>query len=227
MEYAVEIKNLSKSYKDTSGKEVKVLEGVTMCLESGKVHGIMGASGTGKTTLLSVIGLLDTYDSGSLIVGGQEIGRLKEQEMAEIRKKKVGFVFQNYYLNPHLTVEDNLILPLKINKEIKKSQYHDRVISLLGQFGMEQYAKRYPLELSGGEQQRVCIARALANDPDIILADEPTGSLDAENEKMVLDYLKSLTEQGKTVVIVSHNEIVRDYADKLIGLKKGGSYDAL
>lgn len=218
--YTVEANNLEKTYTDAQGNSVTVFSGLTAAFEAGKVYAIFGPSGSGKSTLLNLIGALDSPDRGSLKVMGREIGSVKST-MANIRRDQIGFVFQSHYMNQKLTVYQNMELPLRINKRIKQEDYRAHITGLLELFGMEGFAGRYPGELSGGEQQRVCIARALANSPDIILADEPTGNLDEENERIVLEYLRSLTVQGKTVIIVTHNEAVKEYADVVYQLKKG------
>ncbi len=220
MKYQIELKNVSKSYTDFGRVKVPVLEQVSYAFEKGKVYAVMGVSGAGKSTLLNLIGLLDDIDDGEIYIEGNKLDKLSEDEKAEMRMKKIGFVFQEYYLNPKLTVAENIILAMKINKEITKKEYLPRVEKLLAMFGMEDYAKRYPKQLSGGEQQRVCIARALANDPGIILADEPTGNLDSANEINVLEHLQALAKQGKTVIIVTHNDITKQYADEVYYLEK-------
>lgn len=159
--------------------------------------------------------------SGEIYLEGKKIENLDKNEMADIRMRKIGFVFQHYYLNPKLTVTDNIVLALKANPQIRKDEYYDITDGLLKQFSIEGYKNQYPDRMSGGEQQRVCIARALANNPDIIMADEPTGNLDEDNEKVVLEYLKKLTEMGKTVIMVSHSNEVKKYADNILYMKNG------
>ncbi|MCD8119793.1 MAG: ABC transporter ATP-binding protein [Lachnospiraceae bacterium] len=224
---AIEAKNLKKVYKSAvTGRENTVFADITVDFEQGKLAAIFGPSGSGKTTFLNLLGLLDTPTSGSLAICGEETATLKKDARADRRRDRIGFVFQSHYLNQRLTVKQNMILPLKINKKIRKSEYDSLIRGLLSTFGMEEFIDRYPDELSGGEQQRVCIARALANDPDIILADEPTGNLDGDNERTVLEYLKGLTVSGKTVIIVTHNEMVKEYSDMNYHLS-GGILEAL
>lgn len=218
--FTIEAVNLKKTYRDAQGNVVTVFDGLSVSFEAGKVYAIFGPSGSGKSTLLNILGALDSPDSGSIKVMGREIGSVKSL-MANMRRDQVGFVFQSHYMNQKLTVYQNMELPLRINKRIKPDKYKSHIIGLLELFGMEGFINRYPNELSGGEQQRVCIARALANNPNIILADEPTGNLDETNEKVVLEYLRGLTVQGKTVIIVTHNEVVKEYADMVYQLKKG------
>lgn len=220
MEYQVELKNITKSYTDFSKHIIPVLENVSYTFEKGKFYAIMGVSGAGKSTLLNLIGLLDEANEGEILIGGEKIEKLTKDEMAYMRMKHIGFVFQDYYLNPKLNVEENIILAMKINKEISKKDYISRVKGLLAEFGMDGMQERYPEELSGGEQQRVCIVRALANNPGLILADEPTGNLDSANEINVLKHLKELSQSGKTVIVVTHNDIVKEYADEVYYLEK-------
>lgn len=221
MEYEAELRRVTKSYTVSFSKtSVPVLRDVSYVFEKGKFYSIMGVSGAGKSTLLNLIGLLDEADEGEILIEGQRTGELTRDEKAYMRMKHIGFVFQDYYLNPRLNAGENIILAMKINKEISKKQYMSRTEVLLEQFGMEGMRGRYPKELSGGEQQRVCIARALANDPELILADEPTGNLDKENEINVLEHLKALSKKGKTVIAVTHNDIMKEYSDEVYYLEK-------
>ena len=192
MEYQVELKNITKSYTDFSKNIIPVLKNVSYAFEKGKFYGVMGVSGAGKSTLLNLIGLLDKADEGDILIASKKIENLTKDEMAYMRMKHIGFVFQDYYLNPKLNVTENIILAMKINKEIPKKDYLSRVKGLLAEFGMDGMQERYPKELSGGEQQRVCIVRALANNPGLILADEPTGNLDSANEINVLVHRSEL-----------------------------------
>lgn len=212
---------LEKTYMDTANNKTTVLKDLSVSFERGKMYAIFGPSGCGKTTLLNLLGLLDRPTSGRITIGDRDTLRMQPDDMAYLRRDYIGFVFQDHYLNPKLTVAQNLEMPLRINKKIKKADYGKLCTGLLSLFGMEGFLKRYPKELSGGEQQRVCIARALVNDPDVILADEPTGNLDEENEQIVLEYLKTLTDRDKTVIVVTHNDVIREYADVVFEMKKG------
>lgn len=188
----------------------------------GRFYAIMGPSGAGKTTLLNIIAGLETADSGE-VEAGRLLNELSANERADYRNKSIGFIFQNFYLNPYLTVEENVIVPMLINNEIDKKDRKKIAGEKLNYFDMGQYADENVKKLSGGEQQRVAIARAIANEPEVILADEPTGNLDETNEKIVFEHLKKLSEQGKIVIVVSHNEAVKNYADEIIELKKAGA----
>lgn len=212
MARAVEVKNIVKIYKNV----VKVLDNVSYDFDEGKFYAVMGRSGAGKSTLLNIIGTIDSATAGQVLVRGQEITALSEKEKAKLRAKSLGFVFQGFYLNPYLSALENVIVPMKVNPEIPAKERRRRGMELLEQFGVGELAESLPSQLSGGEQQRVAIARALANEPEIILADEPTGNLDEDNEKIVFAYLKQLAGQGRTVIAVSHNEAVREYADEVI-----------
>ncbi len=221
MEYILEMKNIEKKYLDAHNKEVPAIKSFTAGFEKGKFYAVMGPSGAGKSTILSIMGFMEGKTGGDMYLEGQKINLMTPREMAVIRRDKIGFIFQHYFLNPKLTVMDNIILPMKINKRINRRDYKNKAVELLKYFGIEKYAERFPDEISGGEQQRVCIARALANNPEIILADEPTGNLDEDNEKIVLDILKGLSEEGKTVIIVSHSSAVKKYADKVLNIRDG------
>ncbi len=212
MAETINVKNLNKTY---DGKTM-ILEDFSYTFESGKFYAIMGRSGAGKSTLLNIIGTIDSATDGEVLVMGKNVTGLKEKEKAELRMKNIGFVFQGFYLNPYLNGEENVIVPMRINREIPSTDRKQIAEKLMADFGVENLKSSLPSQMSGGEQQRVCIARALANNPDIILADEPTGNLDEENEKIVFSYLKKLAEQGHTVIAVSHNEAVKDYADEIV-----------
>ena len=212
MAETINVKNLNKTY---DGKTM-ILENFSYTFESGKFYAIMGRSGAGKSSLLNIIGTIDSATDGEVLVMGKNVTGLKDKENAVLRMKNIGFVFQGFYLNPYLNGEENVIVPMRINREIPSTDRKQIAEKLMADFGVENLKSSLPSQMSGGEQQRVCIARALANNPDIILADEPTGNLDEENEKIVFSYLKKLAEQGHTVIAVSHNEAVKDYADEIV-----------
>ena len=216
----IEIVNGYKEYIKNKEKIV-VLNNINTKFEEGKTYAIMGNSGSGKTTLLNILGTLDILTSGKMLIDSEEILRLKENEKAYIRMKKIGFIFQEFYLNQYMTVQENIMQPMYINKEYDKTAKKQRTNELIEMMGLSQRKKHYPKELSGGEQQRVAIARALANDPNIILADEPTGNLDEENEKIILSMLKELSQKGKCVIVVSHSLEAKKYADKIYKLNNG------
>ena len=220
MEKSIILKN---GVKEFSLKDEKIiaLNDVSVEFKTGKLYVIMGHSGSGKSTLIQILWLLDDLSSGNLYFNGQDVSNISEDEKADIRKKEIGFVFQSFYLNPKLTAIENVMLPMYINKEIERNNRRRRALKLLTNFGIENRVNHYPKELSGGEQQRIAIARALANDPSFILADEPTGNLDVENEKIVYETLRNLADSGKSVIVVSHNENIKDYADKILYMNLG------
>ena len=208
---------LTKKYNE----KIEAVKEVTLELEKGKFYTIMGHSGSGKTTLLQLLGLLDKMTFGELYIDDKNVASLNENQKSKIRMEKIGFVFQAFYLNAKLKAYENVMLPMYINKKFSDSDMKPRAMELLNQLGLSERAKHYPKELSGGEQQRVAMARALANDPDCIFADEPTGNLDVENETIVFDNLKKLSIEGKCVLVVSHNEIVKKYADEIFNMDNG------
>lgn len=216
----IELNGINKIYKK-GNEEVRALEDIDLAFEKGKFYAIMGHSGSGKSTLISILGLMNKFDSGDYLLNEKSTKDLKELEASKLRMKEIGFVFQEFYLDEYMTALDNVILPMLINKEIDKQNREKIAKDLLKKFKLEGRESHLPHELSGGEKQRVCIARALANNPSIILADEPTGDLDEENEKMIFDYLKQLSTEGKCVIVVSHSNEVKNYADILIELKSG------
>lgn len=211
----VEFKGVSRVY--TSGDhQQKALDHVDMKLEEGKFVVILGPSGAGKSTLLNMLGGLDSPTSGTIIVDGKDISTLSNDELAEYRAAKVGFVFQFYNLVPTLTVHENV----KLVDEIAPNPLS--ATKMLEEVGLSDHLKNFPSELSGGEQQRVSIARALAKNPKILLCDEPTGALDSETGVMVLKLLlKMAREYGKTIVIVTHNQNIANMADVIIRVKNG------
>ena len=203
------ILNIGNKLFKNGDKKIYALNNVSVSIKSEMFYAIMGHSGAGKSTLIQILGLLDSLSSGELYINGKNIQALSENEKSYIRMEQIGFIFQSFYLNPKLKAIENVMLPMYINSKIKKSERNSRAMELLKKFGLEKRINHYPRELSGGEQQRVAIARALANDPNFILADEPTGNLDEENEKIVFAELKKLTKEGKTVIVVTHNDNVK------------------
>ena len=211
----VELKQVSRVYK-SGDHEQKALDRVDLSLDEGKFVVILGPSGAGKSTLLNLLGGLDNPTDGTIIVDGRDISTLNNNELAEYRAEKVGFVFQSYNLIPTLTVKENVALVKDISKNaFDPSEMIDRV-------GLSDHLNNFPSELSGGEQQRVSIARALAKNPKILLCDEPTGALDSDTGVMVLKLLLSMArEYGKTIIIVTHNQNIAKMADVVVRVKNG------
>lgn len=220
MEKSIILKNGLKEFS-LRNEKITAMDNVNLEIKTGKLYVIMGHSGSGKSTLIQILGLLDNLTSGNLYINGQDVSNISEDEKADIRQKEIGFVFQSFYLNPKLTAIENVMLPMYINKDIESSNRRRKALKLLTNFGLENRINHYPKELSGGEQQRIAIARALANDPSFILADEPTGNLDVKNEEIVYNTLREFANSGKAVVVVSHNESIKKYADKVLYMDLG------
>lgn len=215
MKKIVEFKDVNRVYK-TGEHELKALDNVNMDLEEGKFVVILGPSGAGKSTLLNLLGGLDSPSSGKIYVEGKDISTLNSDELAEYRAKKVGFVFQFYNLVPTLTVHENVTLVKEIAPDSLSAT------KMIEEVGLIDHLNNFPSELSGGEQQRVSIARALAKNPKILLCDEPTGALDSQTGVLVLKLLlKMAKEYGKTIVIVTHNQNIAKMADVVIHVKNG------
>lgn len=213
----IELKGIEKTYLRGS-EEVHALKGIDMKISKGEFISIVGPSGSGKTSLLHVLGCLDRPSKGSLLIDGVAVENMPENELVRIRRKKVGFVFQQFYLMPGLTVFDNITLPLVFSRgEINRG----KIIGAIEMLGLKERIKHYPKQLSGGEMQRVAIARALVNDPEIILADEPTGNLDSGNSEKIFELLKSLHKKNLTVIMVTHNNDLAKRADRTLFLKDG------
>ena len=187
----ISLRNINKYYKDKI-----ILDNINLDIESSNIYMILGKSGAGKSTLLNIIGLLDTPNSGNISIKGKVIKNLSDNDKAEIRMKELGFVFQGFFLNPKLKAYENVTIPMYINSLYKNIDLKNKSIELLRIFGLEDKYNSFPNELSGGEQQRVAIARAIANDASIIVADEPTGNLDKENEQKVMEYFQYLSSIG-------------------------------
>jgi putative ABC transport system ATP-binding protein len=209
----IEVDNLSKSY----GADVLALQHVSFAIERGEWVAAMGPSGSGKSTLLNVLGCLDTPSHGRVRVGGEELARFSAAERARFRAERVGFIFQQYHLVPYLTALENVMLAQYFHSLADDAEASDA----LRRVGLGERLAHLPSQLSGGEQQRVCIARALINQPDLILADEPTGNLDAVNEAIVLSLIADLHREGRTVLMVTHDQEVARMADRRIELHHG------
>src|SRR5260221_328417 len=212
---------LSK-YFTHKGEIIKAVDGRTLTFTEGQLGSIIGPSGSGKSTLLYVLGGLDQATSGELLVDGVDVRHLSEQQEHQFRRAKMGFVFQSFYLLPTLTALENVMLPMQLAGGQSPAQLRERARALLLEAGInEDRHSHRPGKLSGGQQQRVAIARALANDPRVILADEPTGNLDSQTGKLIIELLKQLAEQGKTVIVVTHDANIAEVANMCIEMQDG------
>jgi putative ABC transport system ATP-binding protein len=216
----IELRDVTKSYK-RDAIEIPVLDGVTITVDAGDFLGLMGPSGSGKSTLLNLLAGIDRPTRGSVRIGGTEISALSERALAAWRARHIGFIFQLYNLIPVLTAFENVELPLLLTR-LSKKQRRDHVMTALGIVGLSDREKHYPRQLSGGQEQRVAIARAIVTDPTLLLADEPTGDLDAKSAGEVLTLLQRLnTEYKKTIVMVTHDPHAAERASHLLHLEKG------
>lgn len=217
-ELVYEIRNLRKVY-GTKTNYVEALRGINLEVKKGEFLAIMGPSGSGKTTLLSIMGLLTRPTSGSLKILGRELASLNDKQMTLLRRKTIGFIFQTFNLVPWLTAAENVELALAVGEY--RGNRKRRVMELLESVGLRGRENHKPSELSGGEQQRVAIARALANNPLIILADEPTGNLDSASGMQVIEILRRSVNEGKTVVMVTHNQTIAEMCDRIVSIRDG------
>jgi len=216
----ISVENATKTYK-VAKQKINALNGVSLEIRQGEIVALTGASGSGKSTLLQLIGGLDTPSTGSVTVHGTLLSKLHDKKLSEFRNKTIGFVFQSFYLQPFLKVIDNVAVPGMFKGE-KRKVLNANALALLERVGLGDRAKHYPKELSGGQIQRAAIARALLNEPTILLADEPTGNLDTKNSEDIIKLFRSIRDElGTTIVIVTHNTAIARQADRVIRLSDG------
>lgn len=215
----MKLSNITKVYGNKS-LQIPVLHGIDLEIEDGEFVAIMGPSGSGKSTLMNIIGFLDTPSAGTFELNEEVIGLVKENKLAKLRNEHVGFVFQQFFLLPRLNALKNVETPL-IYAGVPKRERKRRAKDMLVKVGLEDRMSYLPNQLSGGQKQRVAIARALVNNPSIILADEPTGALDSKTSAQIMDVLVQLNQEGKTVIIVTHEKEIAAYTDRIITLKDG------
>ncbi len=218
-ENVIEISGLTKVYQ-TGKTEFKALSNVNIKIRKGDFVAIMGPSGSGKSTLMNIIGCLDRPTAGTVIIDGENISIVSDNELAEIRGRKIGFIFQKFNLMPTMTALRNVSLPMVFLGGTKADRER-RAADLLSKVGLSNWATHRPAELSGGQQQRVAIARALSNNPEIILADEPTGNLDTKTGEQIMELLVSLNREGKTVLLVTHAISLKRFANRVINMLDG------
>lgn len=216
----IDCKNITKSYQ-TGEENTAVLKGVSFTIRDGEFVAIMGPSGSGKSTLMHILGALDTPTSGAYLLDGKDVSQLNDRQLADIRKTKIGFVFQAFNLLPRATVIRNVALPL-VYAEVPKAEREQKAIQALKHAGMDESRfYHHSNQLSGGQMQRVAIARALVNDPSLILADEPTGNLDTKTGEIVLNTFEELNRGGRTIVLITHEEDVAKHAKRIIHIRDG------
>lgn len=219
MKEILNMKNISKIYKMGSEKVI-ALNDINLTINKGAFLSVLGPSGSGKSTLMNIIGCLDTPTKGEYILSGQKVAGLDEKELARIRNKEIGFIFQSFQLLPRLTAIQNVELPL-IYAGIKSSKRHEIAMEILAKVGLEDKINNLPTQLSGGQQQRVAIARAISTEPSILLADEPTGALDQETGIKILELFKALNEEGRTIIVITHDKNIAAYGNRILNIVDG------
>ena len=216
----IELKNVKKYYF-MGDNTVKAVDGITLDIKEREFVAIMGPSGSGKSTAMNMVGSLDIPTAGRILLDRQDIALFTESELAQVRGRKIGFIFQSFNLIPNLTAKENVMIPMTFQNQ-SKEESEAKAEELLHLVELSDRMDHYTNQLSGGQQQRVAIARSLANDPEVILADEPTGNLDTKTGELVMDFLQKLNEQGKTIIMVTHDpDLAKEHADKIYWLKDG------
>jgi putative ABC transport system ATP-binding protein len=219
MQSIIHLENIQKSYY-MGGQAIPVLKGIDMDIYKNEYVALMGPSGSGKSTLMNILGCLDTLTAGQYVLNGKDVSKMPDNDLAEVRNKEIGFVFQQFNLLPRLSAAENVALPL-VYAGIGKKERIERAREVLNSVGLGDRSHHKPNELSGGQIQRVAIARALVNNPAIILADEPTGNLDSKTSKEVMEIFGKIQAQGNTVVLVTHEEDIAGYAKRVVRLRDG------
>ena len=219
MEKLIQMIDIRKEYK-MGDETVYANDGITLDIDKGEFVAIVGKSGSGKSTLMNIIGALDVPTSGTYLLGGKDVGKMSDNQLADIRNKMIGFVFQQYNLLPRMNILENVELPL-LYAHVATHEREKRALEALEKVGLAEKAKQMPKQLSGGQQQRESIARALAADPSLILADEPTGALDSKTSRQVLDFFKKIHEEGNTVIMITHDNSIAIEAKRVIRIADG------
>lgn len=221
MSRLIELNNVNKYYKLNKSESLHVLKNINFKIEKGDFLIIMGKSGSGKTTLLNLLGMLDSFDDGEYLINGKNVIGLNEVERSSLRNEIMGFIFQQFHLIDSLTIGQNVELPLLYKGGVPKKERENLVNKYLDLVGLKNKKNRMPSELSGGQQQRIAIARAMINNPAVIFADEPTGALDSETGIEIMEMLKKLNDEKKTIIMVTHDRDLAKYANKIIIIKDG------
>lgn len=220
----IRLEHVTKTYNKKKANAFTALKDVSLTIKDGEMVAIMGKSGAGKSTLLHILACVDTYDEGEYYLGQQRIRNLSETKLAQIRNESIGLVMQDYALIEDYTVLENVMLPLNLAKKKRKDRRHV-AMEALERVGMQDMAKKRVAELSGGQKQRTAIARALVNEPEVLLADEPTGALDSGNAEAVMELFRKINEEGTTVVIVTHDGDMAQYCDRIVEIWDGEIVD--
>ena len=217
----IEFRDLYKIYNEgEADNEVRAVDGISFFIGKGEFVGIVGASGSGKSTCMNIIGCLDVPTRGNYLLNGTDVSKMTEKQLAHVRNRELGFIFQQYNLIPKLTILENVELPL-LYKGVSPSERREMAIEALGRVGLAERIKKYPSQLSGGQQQRVSIARALAGKPPVILADEPTGALDSKTGHEILEFIQKLHEEGTTIVLITHDNSIAAQCPRVIRISDG------
>lgn len=219
MQEVISLTDIKKSYF-LGKQELPVLKGINLTIQRNEYVALMGPSGSGKSTLMNILGCLDTPTSGQYILNGKDVSRMEDDELADVRNTEIGFVFQQFNLLPRLTAWENVALPL-IYAGVGKAEREQRAKAMLEKVGLGDRAHHKPNELSGGQSQRVAVARALINNPSLLLADEPTGNLDTKTSVEIMDLFSQLHEQGNTVVLVTHEEDIANFTRRIVRIRDG------
>jgi len=215
----IDLKNIKKSYF-VGDRELPILKGIDLTISRGEFVVLMGVSGSGKTTLMNIVGLLDKQTEGDYTFDKTDISLLDDESLADMRNRYIGFVFQQFFLLPYLDAIENVLIPIVYSKKNIKHP-REKAKALLAKFGLEQRVHNKPSQLSGGEQQRVAIARALVNDPELILADEPTGALDSKTSGEIMDLFRMLNDEGRTIIVVTHDPKLANFGRRLVRIEDG------
>lgn len=221
--YIISMRDIVKSYR-MGHQKINVLNGISLDIKKGEFVAVLGPSGSGKSTLMNIIGCIDIADSGEYILAGRSIKARSEDELADVRNREIGFVFQKFNLLPKYTAVQNVELPLLL-RGIKRNAAHEKALKVLESVGLSDRVNHKPIELSGGQQQRVSIARALIGEPELLLADEPTGNLDSKSSKEIINLFVKLNDEGHTIVLITHDLKIASMAKRVVHIMDGKIYD--